>query len=197
MPKLRRAKSVPDAKKSKAGSDSEVRARYLGFLNRSVQAICPEAQWQAMPVPRGDDCPFTATVMPASLRIPQNEGGPLFLRATQGFRYVDDANLNQRRVRTMEYAYALTDDESWKISLFNWEWNPRQTSWPDPHAHIQRGDPTAAGFSKHHIPTGRVAFEHVCLYMLRHYDLRLPHTDDVAEEILRASLATWNDFKSW
>ena len=103
----------------------------------------------------------------------------------------------ERKVKTLEYAYTLSDDPTLERALFSWDWNPNSEVWCDPHLHVGRGDPTVEGFHKHHIPTGRVALEHVLKFAINGHDVRTVMPSGEALEIIEDCLRRFDLYKSW
>jgi hypothetical protein len=121
----------------------------------------------------------------------------MFLTALQRFEYIDHPRYpGERKVSTLEYAYTLSHDETLGVSLFSWEWNPSSEVWPEPHLHIGRGNPEVAGLHKHHIPTGRVALEHVLLYAIAHHGVELEDPVE-SRKVLDDCLRRFNANRSW
>lgn len=102
---------------------------------------------------------------PAALR--RGSGDSLYFLPTQDFVPKDSAIRNWR-VRTLGYAYTVFEDADLAREIVSWHWHP--TTRPDTHIHI--GDwSQVAGRSRHHVPSGRVSFEHVVRFLIEDFDV--------------------------
>ncbi len=110
------------------------------------------------------------------------------------FRYSDHPHYpNERKVTTLDYAHTVSRDESLKPQLYSWEWTSSEPMYP--HVHVRRSDPNFDGLGKLHVPTGRVFFEHVLLFLILEHGIA-PCRDDwrgvLTESFRRVStFATW------
>lgn len=118
----------------------------------------------------------------------------LFLRSTILFKYIDNLQFpGERKVSTVEYAHTVSSDESLKPQLYSWEWAPQDPGYP--HVHVRRSDPDYHGLGRLHIPTGRVFFEHVLLFLINDHDV-VPVVDDWQDK-LGDSLRKVSTFSTW
>lgn len=180
----------PPADRIPARTDSAARSRYKRFLQLSLSAVDGHAQWITAPVP-GKPAEHNAITKPDWLCF---EGADeiLELRATQRFCYVDDPkHPGERKVQTADYGYTIRDAEG--RELFSWQWHPSLGEFDMPHIHIGRGVP--GDWGKLHVPTGRVAFEDVLLFLIRDYGVR-PVRED-GREVITESLRRFRSFRSW
>jgi len=177
----------------------EARDRYLRFLQRSLCAVSPSAIWRVAPVLRSPDGnQFSSVTVPDVVPLSCDDGSKLYLKAMQRFTYGDHPDHSgERKVNTLEYAYALTNDPYFNVALFSWEWNPSSEVWSDPHVHLSRGDPASKGYAKQHVPTGRVAFEHVLRFAILQHGVSTLYERDAALKMLSEILDRWNRHKSW
>jgi len=177
----------------KARSDAEAKQRYLRFLQASLSAVHPNAQWKVLP--RKTDGQWSAVTVPDWLSL-ETPGGPeeqVYLRATQVYEYIDHAERSgERKVATRDYAYTLADGEERRNEIFSWQWHPT-TGKEDPHLHAHRGRSGTLG--KLHLPTGRIAFEDVLLFLVDDWGLT-PCQDD-GEQTLRESRSRFHAFRTW
>lgn len=132
--------------------------------------------------------------MPLAVPLRTNDGGRLFLRSTILFKYAESVKFpGERKVSTLEYAHTVSSDESLKPQLYSWEWAPQEPGYP--HVHVRRSDPEYHGLGKLHIPTGRVFFEHVLLFLIAEHDV-VPVVDDWKPK-LSESLRRVSSFSTW
>lgn len=112
------------------------------------------------------------TVSEDPIRLIRDEPRPLALSLGQRFTVIKrDGDF---KVRTLAYAYRLSNDDSAELVSFHWHPPPLGLG-PDvgPHLHVK-----GAGLSSHnHIPTGRVSVESVLRMALRELHVR-PLRDD-------------------
>jgi hypothetical protein len=139
-----------------------------------------------------------AVTAPSPVSLHQKDGGTLYLQAMQRFTFVDHPDFKgERKVSTQEYAYTLSPHDDLRVGLFCWEWNPNSEVWPDPHAHVLRGDPEARGLGKLHLPTGRVALEDVLKFCIVHQGVETIGNHDDAMAGLEDSLRRFRGFATW
>lgn len=149
-----RVSPSPRAERVRARSDAEAKHRLLEFLNGSLACVCTTATWFVLPV--GDS--WRATTSPTVIRLwdSQHEDA-LYLRSTIEYAYVDDPkHAGERKVSTLGYAHTVGTDPDMATEMYSWEWQDGAS--PYPHLHLGRG--------KLHLPTGRVFFEHVLLFLI-------------------------------
>lgn len=115
--------------------------------------------------------------------------------ATQHFHYVPDRRYRgEWKVATDGYAYTLATDEALSHEVVAWHWHPQTR--PDPHLHIGRGlEEFNVLPGRAHIPTGRVAFEEVVLFLLK--DLGAVPARDDWENVLDDSLQRFRKYRTW
>ena len=116
------------------------------------------------------------------------------MRSTLEIDYGDHPEFSgERKVNTFSYAHTVGRAENLKPQLCSWEWAAFEPKYP--HVHVRRADPDHGGLGKLHIPTGRVFFEEVVLFLITEHDVA-PQREDwkqVLDESLRRVL-TWS---SW
>lgn len=103
--------------------------------------------------------------VPEVVPLKRENGGPIYLWATQEFHFADDPRYpGDRKVVTDAYAYTLSESEDIATELLAWHWQPEGGHWP--HLHIGHGDARYSELSPLHIPSGRVAFEEVLMFLV-------------------------------
>lgn len=178
------------ADRDPAHSDAEARARFLRFLGKSLSTVHRNAVWRI--AARGDN--LAAVTVPDVVPLLTTAGDKLFLRSTIAFEYSDHERFpGERKVSTVEYAHTVGCAESLKPQLYSWEWAPQKPHYP--HVHVRRADPKFGGLGKLHIPTGRVFFEHVLLFLINEHGV-VPVVDDW-EDKLGDSLRRVSSFSTW
>lgn len=112
------------------------------------------------------------------------------------FTYEDHPKFDgERKVGTHGYAHTLAESAELKPQLYSWEWAAAEPVYP--HLHLRRSDRAFKGIGKLHIPTGRVFFEDVLLFLISEHDVE-PVRDDwestLTESYRRVvSFASWGD----
>lgn len=101
-------------------------------------------------------------------------------------------------VSTLSYYYAYTPTEQQKPEILAFHWHPRdEGAFPRPHLHVGAawlGE--KAAFSPHwHVPTGRVALEHVLRLAIREFDVSPVEAE--YEVIFDAALEEFHQDHSW
>lgn len=156
-------------------------------------------QWIVSPALTVDH-DWTASTVPAIVTLRRASGGPIFLRSTLRFSYEDSSRFpGERRVKTTEYAHTVGESfENLKPQLYSWEWSSTEKQYP--HVHVRRSNPDFHGLGKLHIPTGRVFFEHVLLFLLGEHDVEPVHAHKAQNkwrEILGDNLGRASKFSTW
>lgn len=170
------------------------------------------------PLQRSLSCITTSTlaVSPAAMRRPRraphltdccsNRGQPVALRGAQRVQldvqmeYVvvatDDPDRGPYKVSTRGYRYHILTADGTESFLYHWHPSGRSPH-TRPHAHIGNAllVPDAVITRKEHVPTGRVALEHVIQFLLQAYEV-VPSRQDY-ERILEDSLARFERWRTW
>lgn len=134
------------------------------------------------------------TVPSPTLRLQTTSGDPIYLRSTLGFVYVDDERHDgERKVSTKEYAHTVGESETLKPQLYSWEWSESEPRYP--HLHVRRANPEFHGLGNFHIPTGRVYFEAVLLFLIQEHDV-VTRRDDWLE-VLSDSFRRVSTYSTW
>lgn len=190
---------MPDptpVKREPTKTDRDAKARYLRVLQLSLTTVSATAIWQVLPTPKVPSG-WAAFTVPDLVPIPRSDVAgetrrPLWLQATQVFTYVDDERYpGERKVRTADYAYTVSNEDH--RELYSWQWHPSVGDWTLPHVHVHRD--LDGGTGKLHIPTGRVAFEHVLLFLRRDHGMELARDD--ADAILEDCLDRFMRYRTW
>lgn len=167
---------MPDsapADREPARTDSQAKARFLRFLNHSLGTVHGTAIWVVSRVPGTDT--HNAFTVPEVLPLATGDER-LFLRSTIQFVYSDHPDYpGERKVSTLLYAHTVGATDTLKPQLYSWEWSSAEPTYP--HLHVRRGDPAFRGLGKLHVPTGRVFYEHVLLFMVKEHGVQ-PARDD-------------------
>lgn len=135
---------------------------------------------------------------PLSLSV--EDGRRLGLLGTISVEIIEDVTNGPYRVTTREVAYELVDlssDSSKGERLVAWHYHPGGPGVTYPHMHLPkvlRVD-DSWGIAKSHVPTGRVAFEDIVLYLIEELHV-IPARYDFSEK-LRASRDLHKRYRSW
>jgi hypothetical protein len=177
------------ADRIKVRTDADAKKRYLSFLQASLSAMHQWAVWRVAPVRQSDA--LSAFTQPEWLPFGSGDVA-VALRATQRIRYLDDQRYpGERKVQTADYGYTLRDADQQEI--VSWQWHPSVGDYEMPHVHAGRGLP--GDFGRLHIPTGRVAFEDVLLFLIKDFAVQPAKVD--GEELIRESLRRFRSFSTW
>lgn len=137
---------------------------------------------------------LAAVTVPDVVPLRTSDDNKLFLRSTIGFKYIaHEQYTGERKVSTLEYAHTVGRTETLKPQLYSWEWSPQKPDYP--HVHVRRSDPDFHGLGDLHIPTGRVFFEHVLLFLINEHGVD-PVVDDWQEK-LGDSLRRVSSYSTW
>jgi hypothetical protein len=126
--------------------------------------------------------------------------GPLRLRADMRFTFREDPDLGATpwRVSTLGYRYTIEDRGSGH-ELVAWHWHPDggRSPQPDPHLHLGHELLTtdAALQGRHHLPSGRVAFEQVVQSLIE--DFKVTPTRDDWKKTLQDSEHRFRSHATW
>jgi hypothetical protein len=101
----------------------------------------------------------------------------------------------QYKVRTLGYAYSLSQTENVDDSFLSWHWHPPDPAHP--HLHVKATGPvtsTAEGTEGLHLPSGRVSVESVIRLLISEHGVDAPEgwaqVLDENEELFR-KYRTW------
>jgi hypothetical protein len=119
----------------------------------------------------------------------------LLLTANQFFHFERDERYQREwKVTTDGYAYHVRLSEEPSGELFQWHWHP-QRHREECHLHVGAISPFLSDLHKKHIPSHRIAFEEVLLFLIREIHV-LPIRSDW-EAILADSQARFEAFRTW
>jgi hypothetical protein len=189
VPSSRPADRIP------ARTDNAATKRLVKVLNGSLSTVCVGPSWAVMPLPDGSPDEYTGFTRPdQAVAFRTRSGDKLYLRSTIRFTLIDDPNHpGERKASTREYAHTVGCTDSLKPQLYSWEWHPSEPGYP--HVHVRRGDPAHKGLGKLHIPTGRVFFESVLLFLIRDHDVLTCR--DEWRDVLGDSLRRVSKYSTW
>lgn len=184
--------SSTPADRQPARTDAQARSRFLRFLNLSLGTVASGPIWTVSSLPLGGFSAFTSQPV-VDLKTANDR---LYLRSTINFTYVDHPQFpGERKVSTRLYAHTVGSTDTLKPQLYSWEWNSKSSEPTYPHVHVRRSDPTYHGLGKLHIPTGRVFYEHVLLFLIREHGVTPCRAD--WSDVLRDCLHRVSTYSSW
>jgi hypothetical protein len=145
----------------------------------------------------GDDASLTTSQDFVRLK---REGQPaLFLEASQRFELVPDHRFDgEWKSKTLAYIYAVreSDEPGDDAEVISWHWHPLTTPQrPDPHVHVRADHAGLPSLSGLHIPSGRVAFEEVALFLIA--DLGCTPVRDDWRDVLEDTLVRFRAYRTW
>lgn len=186
-----RVSNFTPADRVPARTDAQAKDRFLRFLNRSLSTVSKNAMWT---VGQTAGEAFAAFTVPEAvlLRTPH---ATLYLRSTLQFTYADDQRFGgkERKVSTHHYAHTVAEAQRLTPQLYSWEWAASEPTYP--HLHLRRSDPAFQGLGKLHIPTGRVFYEDVLLFLITEHQVQ--HVRDDWKSVLDDSFRRVSTFSSW
>ncbi len=137
---------------------------------------------------------FVTLSVPAIVAMARADGDPLHLRATQEFHLDDHPQFpGERKVVTDAYAYTLSESPELADELLAWHWQPE--SGREPHMHIGRAHARLGELGRLHVPSGRIAFEQVLLFVIDELEV-VPARED-AKEVLSEVLERFRQYRTW
>jgi hypothetical protein len=180
------------ADREPAKTESQARARFVKYLQKSLSAVHPTAQWRT--VKTGNV--WVALTTPEVVPLKTSTGNRIYLRSTLLFHCDDHPEYRkEQKVVTEEYAHTLSADELLKDEICSWHWQPG--SRPDPHLHVGSLGATGAPPKRHHLPTGRVAFEQVLKYAIDECGIQTALDRSEALAQIDESLRRFFAFRTW
>jgi hypothetical protein len=185
-----------------ANNPHAARERYVDYLQRTLSCVSTSV-WQVGPAIRaatdGEWTLFLPGNNPITLR---SEAVPkVRLFASQRFVTIPDALVEgEYKTSTREYVYHLWDGEG--DPVLEWHWHPSRTPEQlEPHLHAhphaESGHPTGWGerIYKFHIPTERVAFELIDLFLIERLGVTPARAD--WRESLDEGLRAFRQWRTW
>jgi hypothetical protein len=122
------------------------------------------------------------------------DGPGLLLTFEQAFHHGDHPDFpGESKVFTDAYSYRLRFSEEPADALSAWHWHP--PARPECHIHIGAPHATATDIHKKHVPSGRVSFEEILLFVIEEMGvepLRATFRNDLGD-----SLARFETFRTW
>lgn len=127
-------------------------------------------------------------------------GPPIFFKATQAFRLVPDNRFaaGEWKAMTRDYIYTVYEQTADRQlgARSAWHWHPGSGGTPDPHIHVHAGDQIfGREVGRLHIPSERVAFESVTMFLVDDLGVRPERAD--WREITSSALAMFMRFRTW
>jgi len=183
-----------------SNTKSEARQRYAGALQRSLSCISANAQWRPGPPVVGTQSDSGALITePGEIRLGTRRGqSDLYLRAAQDFHVYKDPERNEWRCTAERYSYELLTlrEDGQEEEFLTWHWHP-QSAQDRAHIHANVGHSHVNGVRKLHLPTGRVLFEDVCLFLIRDFGVstggrKQANAVNILETVRAAVRAVWH-----
>jgi hypothetical protein len=179
-----------------AKTPAAAKSRYVRFFQLSLSCLT-NAIWYFAERPDG----LTALVASESpIHLRREKGRPgLLLAPSQVFRIIpDDRYPGEYKASTLAYIYSvhINAPEVEGTEIIAWHWHPLTT--PDrvyPHIHVRADHALVGPLSKLHVPTGRVSFEEVVLFLVDELGV-VPARDDW-REIVSESFERFKTFRTW
>ena len=137
---------------------------------------------------------LTTSDFPVELR--DRRGRSLFLFATQTFHFERRESLRTDwKCATDQYIYNVRSepDVNPDSQLIEWHWHPEVRA--ECHAHVNGTLPGGFHLGGTHLPTGRVSFEQVLIYLIDELEVA-PRLDDW-RPILDQNHALHAQYRSW
>jgi hypothetical protein len=123
---------------------------------------------------------------------------------------IDSPDKNKKRLNSREYIYQLSSTPEGK-PLYEFHWHPEQIDrttlepkklepgenlpFPFPHIHVRITDKSFDNLNKKHIPSGRVAFEDVLLFLFT--DCAIKPKKENWSNILQETRESFREAMSW
>lgn len=134
----------------------------------------------------------------------------LILSAFIVTQIVDSPDSTKKRLNSREYIYQLSSTSDYK-PLYEFHWHPEKIDretlepkeikpgenqpFPFPHVHVRLNDDRFDNLKKKHIPSGRVAFEDVLLFLFNDCSVK-PNRPDWST-VLTETRETFRNVMSW
>lgn len=137
---------------------------------------------------------MSAFTRPLAVPLKTRPGDSIHLQSTIRYAYIDHPQFRgERKVSTNFYAHTVGVSEELEPQLYSWEWSSAEPTYP--HLHVRRGNIDYRGLGKLHIPTGRIFFEHVLLFLIKEHDVEPARPD--WEDVLSVSLRRVSTYSTW
>lgn len=176
-----------------ARSDSEARSRYTGYLQRALSCVS-QAVWTTGPPPRGPEDALALSTSEDPVRL-RTEGDPLFLTAGQLFHFTDHpVYTGERKVSTDAYSYHVRSSDIPNGEMFQWHWHPDVEGRSECHIHIGAVHEPRGHLGRLHVPTSRVSFEQVLLFLIHELGV-VPIREDW-QDVLQDTEKRFEEYRS-
>jgi hypothetical protein len=174
-----------------ADNKSEAEKRFTTSMNRSLGILSRNGLWRTARPEHGELLGLFLTEDPLPIVC---AGVPIFLHATLAFEFERDRREEHRgrwKVGIREYIYSLRSDRAPEHEFLAWHWHPTVARKPEPHAHSKSQHPDIPDFDQLHIPTSRIFFEDILLFL--HEELGATCSEGGAERLkdLRSRTRRW------
>ena len=167
-------KLVPDSLRKKAKSPAEAKARYRGFIQRTLACVNETVQLFVGSSPLGSASSVTLEPYNNPIPLTTRSGEGLYLKVEQQGEVIKDGRFRgEYRITTRSYHYAvLLDPASKDDPIIAWDWHPGTSpDHPYPHIHAGIHDHLSKG-ARLHIPTGkRVTIEQIVAFLISELDV--------------------------
>lgn len=182
-----------------ARSSHAAQERYIRIISEPLKCIS-KAIWFTSPTLRGDDEDRTLQLAGRDPTRLHREGRPpVFLTATQQYRLVPDERFapGEWKASTRAYIYTVWDECDHRLSeAIAWHWHPGSGTSDEPHMHVYCGGSIGGDLLKGlHLPSERVAFEHVVRFVITELGVT-PRRGDW-ETLVSVALGRFVQFRTW
>lgn len=181
----------------------DARVRFVRIIQMPLTCVT-RAVWCDAPTLRGSEQEYRAirlSGMPTPLRLKRENGGPVYLSATHGYRLIPDERLapgaGEWKATTTGYNYTVYETaEHQPKKAIAWHYHPTSGGSHEPHVHIYRdGQIAGMELDKFHFPGERVAFESVIAFVIRELGVTPLRGD--WEEMIASALDRFVQFRMW
>jgi hypothetical protein len=184
-----------------ARTPAAARKRYSRVLQLSLSCLTANAVWYYADEPRQDVEDMVALLPSASpIRLRRRAEPPLFFEPSQLFKIIPDERFpGEFKAQTLAYIYSVqvraeAEDGS-NEEVLSWHWHPLTTPTQQaPHSHV-RLDHANLSVGRLHLPTRRISFEQVVLFLVDELDV-VPARDDW-RNIIGESIERFEKWKTW
>lgn len=180
-----------------ARTEHAARQRYTRILQRSLSCLTKSVWYFGT----NDEGKSALAVSSDPITLRRNGDRPrLYLSAGQLFEIIPDPReefAGEFKSQTLAYIYSLRTTAAAEDELVAWHWHPLTTpERPGPHVHV-RVDHPALGhpLPELHIPSGRVSFEDIVVFLVDDLDVRAARND--WREIVNESQERFRRFRTW
>lgn len=176
-----------------ARNQAQAIKRYKGFLQKSLSCLSADV-WVTAKTP-GNPKEYVLTPNADPIVLKTTSGERYYFSAVQNFHVQKDSRWRgEWKVKTDRYAYTISFDQHLQQELASWHWHPGSSRIETPHVHAPLAD-EAGKKLKLHLPTGRVSFEEIIVFMFD--DLHVVPARSDWEAILWETLERFKTYRSW